>query len=536
MITAAFTLDIGGFLSSLNKAKNALAQTFGGAAGGPASIAIAGVGTAFAGAATAIAAASKGMYDAMKEGQSLELLKDKTGVGVESLMTLKTAFIQAGLGADQVESSLAILQEKLVTSVQLGGEAAYEFKRLGLSAESLSKMSADKAMEKVSAALGNVKNSAEQAKLANDLLGVSGNKMAGIFMGGGIQQAQETLGQSAKLMAQNSGLFNAVAGLLESGSIKLQAFFIGMASEVSPSLIQVLQDLNSLDFTPVGVQLGKIVGFVYESFSNGKLAEAIAYGISYGIKKALNSAFSVMEKIITGTLAWIWAAIKAIFSKDYIMASFMGILGIAQQFMGILFSGMGDLLNYISAGLSKIPILGKQMPLTTGITKAAGDLLSNMGRGFTYRGLTNIESGDKLKEKIDEKIAKEVENAYDYAGGREYFKMTPQDFGLEALFNDLIESLKNRNKKTRAAFSSPEPQENQPAPMQRYFIEPIASELQKIGGGGGFAGASNFNVENPLLDQARQQKAAQDRSNEILLQIAANTGNWSGKEVQALLK
>jgi hypothetical protein len=533
MITAAFTLDIGGFLSSLNKAKNALAASMGGGAAG---VAIAGVGVAFGAAAAAVGLAAKGMYGAMDEGRALENLKEKTGVGVARLMVLKAAFEQAGIGADQVESSIGTLQEKLVTAAQVGGEAGYAFLRLGLSARELSTTSADAAMEKVSAALSKVSNSAERAKLANELLGVSGNKLASIFVGGGIERAQETLGNSAELMAKNSGLFSAVVSLLDSASLKLQAIFVGMASEVAPSLIQVLEDLNSLDFTEVGVQLGKIVGFVYESFSNGKIAELLFYGISYGIKKGLNSAFNWMEKMLTGLFAWIAASFESIFSADYITASFMGILGIAQQFMAILFSGMANLMNYLAEGISKIPVLGKQLPATTGGIKEISKMLSEIGTGFTERSSSNITMGNALKEKIDKKIAQEVSDAYDYAGDSKYFSMTKQDFGLEETFKGLAKSLKKRNERTRLGYSGAQPGENQPPPMQRFFIAPIASALQQIGGGGGFTRVSNMTGGDPLLEQARAQKSAQDQTNQLLVQIAANTGNWSGKEVQSLLK
>jgi len=533
MITAAITLDIGGFLSSLNKAKNALAASMG---GGPAAIAITGVGAAFGAAATAVGLAAKGMYGAMEEGRALENLKEKTGVGVARLMVLKTAFEQVGIGADQVEASIGILQEKLVTAAQVGGEAGYAFLRLGLSARELSTMSTDVAMEKVSTALGKVSNSAERAKLANELLGVSGNKLASIFVGGGIERAQQTLGNSAELMAKNSGLFSTVVGLLNSASIKLQAIFVGMSSEIAPSLVQVLEDLNSLDFTNVGIQLGKIVGFVYEAFANDKIADMFFWGILSGIVNGLNAAFNQMEKIMSGTFAWIWNAFKTIFSKDYITASFMGILGVAQQFIGVIFSGIANLIKSLSEGISKIPILGKQLPVTTGGLKFLSEMLSDTGTGFTERGVSNIGMADTLKEKIDKKIAEQVDASYDIGGGKKRFSITKPDFGFEKIFDDLMESLKKRNKATQLAYSGAQPGENQPPPMQRFFIAPIASALQQIGGGGGFTRVSDMPGGDPLLDQARQQKAAQDQTNQLLVQIAANTGNWSGKEVQPLLK
>jgi len=533
MITAAFTLDIGGFLSSLNKAKNALASTVGGSAGGAAGMAITGIGTAFAAVASVIAVAAKGMNDSIQEGQGLERLKDQTGVGVQKLMTLKTAFMQAGIGADQVGSTLTDLQSKITTAATVGGEAGYAFLRLGLSARELSTMSTDKAMEKVSNALGKVSNSAERTKLATELLGASGNKLATIFTGGGLEKASQTLGKQAEVMAQNSGMFDYMAGLLNSAGTKVAGFFTGMASEIAPGFIEILDAMNALDFTELGQQIGSIVSLIFTAFSQGKLGDLALSALMYAFEVSVNFLYKILGSVFSGLIGHLVSSFTMLMSPEF-WAGWGNVLLAIVQRVWIFFE---TALNGLIGAVAKIPGLGSlEKDYNKGkqtIAKQRAELVETEKKDGTGFG----GGFSKLKNVFLDGLGTTIESFKEgFKNTENIYNTTASQNELMSIFDPLKTATESKNKKIRQSYTSVSEPDQQAPIAQRYFIAPIASALQQIGGGGGFAAASNFNVENPLLDQARQQKAAQDRSNEILLQIASNTGNWSGKEVQALLK
>ena len=107
---AALKMDVSGFTSGINKATSgisSLAATVKGLA------VVEYGGRALSAMADAVGAAFRGMYGAMEAGGALVDLSEQTGLAVDKLMVLKTAFAQAGMGSEEVQPVINKMQKAI---------------------------------------------------------------------------------------------------------------------------------------------------------------------------------------------------------------------------------------------------------------------------------------------------------------------------------------------------------------------------------------------------------------------------------------
>lgn len=225
--------------------------------GKPEMFAAAGVAmTAVAAAMTVVTTAAHGMYSAMEAGGALVDLSAQTGVAIDKLMVLQTAFSQAGLGADGVQPVIAKMQKSIMDAASGSVEASKKFSDLGINLYELQGLSADEQLQRIGSAINDIKDPTRKSAAAMDVFGKSGAKMLSLFSAGGLDDAADNLGQQARLMRENAGIFDRTTDVLGTAGSKIQGLFVGMASEVIPQLITGIDELNKIDLSGIGASLG----------------------------------------------------------------------------------------------------------------------------------------------------------------------------------------------------------------------------------------------------------------------------------------
>jgi hypothetical protein len=415
MITAALGLNISDFTSKLNQAGSKLKEFSTSSAGGfgKVSIAFGAVAAAVGAAGAVVGGAAMGMWKAMSEGGALVDLSEQTGVGIEKLMQLKIAFEQAGMSADDLQPVINKLQKAIVGAASGSGPAAAALQELGLSAQELGTMGAEGQLAAVGDAISKIENPTQKAAVAMELFGKSGGKMLALFASGGLDAAAEALGQQGKIMAANAGVFDKVTDTLGTAAIKLQGFFVGMASAIAPELLRAVEEFNKIDLSQIGVQIGEAVAVVLNAFNTGQLGELVSLSLLYGFSVAVNGLYDLMDKAFTAVVATLWEGFALIVSPTYWAGVGLTLFGIAQQFGALLTDAASSMVRMIGDLLAKIPAVGKSLKATADATAAGID---KMGEGFTARGEANVAAGQQMREARAGEIGANIAQAVEYAG------------------------------------------------------------------------------------------------------------------------
>lgn len=244
----------------------------------------------------ALTAAARGFYGAMEAGGALVDLSGQTGIAIDKLMELQMAFEQAGMSASDVQPVVAKLQKNISEAATGNVDAANKFKMMGLAIKDLEGMSADQQLAAVGEAIGKIENPAQRAAMSMEVFGKSGAKLLSVFSAGGLEDVQENLGDQAALMAENAGLFDRASDVLGTAGSKMQGLFVGMASAVVPQIIEVVNQLNSIDLSGIGKAFGDAISFWINYFKNFGTEGAIIYNtLKLAFMQAVNSLNEALQ-------------------------------------------------------------------------------------------------------------------------------------------------------------------------------------------------------------------------------------------------
>lgn len=114
------------------------------------------------------------------QSEAIDLLAktaDGLGITTEKLQALQHVGELTGSTAEEINKSLARMERRLGEVARIGGAGALALDDLGISIDEIIKMTPDKQLEALSAALVGVENQAVKASIANDIFGRSGLKM-----------------------------------------------------------------------------------------------------------------------------------------------------------------------------------------------------------------------------------------------------------------------------------------------------------------------------------------------------------------------
>jgi len=240
MITASLGLDWSNFQSGIQGAMSSMRMLGGGA-------------SIFG----ALTVAAKGFYDAIQLGDDLVDLNAQTGVAIDKLMELQMAFDLNGMKAEQVQPVLSKMQRMIADAGSGSAEAAAKFAMMGISIADIQGLNADEQLMKIGEAITEIQNPAQRSAMAMEIFGKSGAKLLSVFAAGGMEEVRKVLGNQEALLLENAGVFGKASDILGLTGNKIRGFFVGMASEIVPPLMGLLEKSSTLDFTGLGSELGK---------------------------------------------------------------------------------------------------------------------------------------------------------------------------------------------------------------------------------------------------------------------------------------
>lgn len=170
--------DSSKFNSSVASA-TAQARSFGNSA--TASFAKAGAALAGLAFAASLYLVAKNFEEATDRIGKLNDEADKLGIAVEQLQSLSFAAGKAGVSAEALQNSFAVMQRNIGKALEGTKSQVEAFNKLGLSAESLSKLSIDQQFRQIAAALKEVDNATVRATLSQEIFGRGGKELGGFI-------------------------------------------------------------------------------------------------------------------------------------------------------------------------------------------------------------------------------------------------------------------------------------------------------------------------------------------------------------------
>jgi hypothetical protein len=351
-----------------------------------------------------------------------------------------------------------------------------------------------------------------------DIFGKSGGKMLALFAAGGLGGAQEALGGQAQLMAQNAAYFDEITDKLGTAALKVQGFFVGMASEVVPYFLEAADALQKLDFSKIGADIGNSFAVIIELFKSNQLGDAFVVGMQIAALKIANIITSFLTKaIVTAIAPFLMLAEPGFWSGmlSALQSGFMSIIGVLQI-------GVGEAIKTIGGALGQIPGM-----------KGAGAAVTAVGAGIVDMGELNLEDAQARADKSGQNFAEAVSNAGEMALGMfENIDLEPFGNEISALTEELTGMFQGAKENVAAARAKLPPVETEkgggtgltvtpPAGKVQSF-EAITSSMARIGGGGLTAGVS-FTV-SPMVDQQKVTNGLLKQQNELMLRQQQSSG------------
>jgi phage-related protein len=259
------------------------------------------IALAAAGAASAyvsIRTITNGIRDIAKLGSDLSDLAARSNISVRNLVVMRQAFDDAGVGADRVSQSVALMQRQLAEAATSGsGPAADAISRLGLNLNELLAMSPDEQFRLLAERIGSVEDPALRTGIAMDIFGRSGNDLVTLFKdAGAFEQAEKRLGALPEVLARNANTLDAISDSLANLPNRARQFFAGVADQLGGFLRTVLEGIERLDLTRLGQQVGAFLKVAIEQWRAGRFAEFISLTVEAGFEMGINLAKAQFEK------------------------------------------------------------------------------------------------------------------------------------------------------------------------------------------------------------------------------------------------
>ena len=477
-----------------------------------------GAAAAFQVGANVVQGAAERMYEAMSQGGELVDLSDRTGLAIDKLMELQVAFDQAGIGAAEVGPLVNKMQNAIADAAAGSATGQKTFADLGLSLEELGTMDAAGQMDAIGQSIAAIEDPVRRTQASMDIFGKSGGKMLALFAADGLGDAQEALGGQAQLMAQNAAYFDQITDKLGAAALKVQGFFVGMASALVPDLMAAADAINGIKLDQIGVQIGNSFAVIIDLFKSNQLGDAFVIGMQIAALKVGNIISNFLTKaIITAVAPFLMLAEPSFWSGmlSALQSGFMSIIGVLQI-------GVGEAIKTIGGALGQIPGM-----------KGAGAAVSAVGAGIVDMGELNLEDAQARADKAKQNLAEAVSNAGEIALGMiENIDMEPFGNEISALTEQLSGMLQGAKENVAAARAKLPPVETEkgggagltvtpPAGKVQSF-EAITSSMARIGGGGLTAGMS-FTV-SPMVDQQKVTNGLLKQQNELLLRQGQTSG------------
>jgi hypothetical protein len=434
-LAATMSLNAAPFTSGLAQARAGMAGLAQGIGGALAPLA------ALAGVGLSIGGAFAGLKNAFDLGGQFSDLSLRTGETVSNLNVLRQVFEDTGIGADSVGSTISLMQ-KALTGVNESGQPTNDmFKRLGLSIEALKGMSATDQLNTIGAAIRDLKNPAEQTGAAMGIFGKSGAAMKQLFLDPtAFEVARRSLGSMPAVLQKNAALFDKISDTIGHFKTKMQGLFVGIGDQLAPSLAPVLEQIDKIDFTKIGQQIGGIMAIMAQAFKDGGLSELLALSLKIGIGEGANFLMATLNGAVTSLMMSladpsVWKGIGKVILGVFTELG-AGLINIFTKPLTILQAGMDFIVQQLSEKMLKIlpfdklpghqsfhaesfsSLLAAREKNGTFLTNTAGDA-KNLGTQFIQEGLAAVRAGSPAVKDAFQIGFADMRNAIDMSGAKE---------------------------------------------------------------------------------------------------------------------
>lgn len=241
----------------------------------------------------------------MEAADTLAKTADRIGTTTQSLAGLRHGAALAGVENAKLDTSLEKLNINLSKAVTGTGATAEAIDLLGLSADRLAKMSTDEAIYEIADAMVDVENTADRARIAQDLFGRSGLDMINMLAGGSeaLKEAAEEADafgtaisrvDAAKIEAANDAMYRAkqaVEGIGMSIAVELSPYiehatnlFVNAAKEANGWRDEILSAIESI-VMGIGYMLDVINGIQFAWYAAQLAFSTMAEIVMKGIEK-----------------------------------------------------------------------------------------------------------------------------------------------------------------------------------------------------------------------------------------------------------
>jgi hypothetical protein len=478
----------------------------------------------FAGAFLAIRAAAGVVtagFDHFKQaldvGGQLNDLSANTGVAVGDLVVLQQEFANAGKSAEDIGPVFG----KMAKTLQ-GGSADDTIKKLGINLEELKMKTPAEQFRTLGAAINAVQDPSQKAAASMEIFGRSGAELLSLFSSDGFGEAAAQVGSQAQILAKDAALFDDVGDKLALTGVKVRGFWVGVAEKVAPVLKPLLDKFASLDLASWGQKAGEAVAFIVQAFADGKVGDILFTSAKIAFANAVNFLAGALMAVAQALWQALVESIKnaiTIFeiltTADFWVGMGTALIGIAQGFIALLLEGVAKLLDY----LKDVPLVGDK--IGDGAQK-----IRETAQGFRDAGQEQRDTGVDLLAPSVDKATQRVRDAFagigqafseGYDKGHSLIDTSDWQQHLDEAIGGVMQRVQSVSEQSRA---DTKPRKESAGAFDEGLDtkkKPVASALQRIGGGGGVArhdpDAADRRKQLRLLEQIRDavKQKPQDR-------------------------
>lgn len=255
------------------------------------------LGGAIAGAA-GLGSLAVAAVNTAKLGGELSDLSARTGIGAKSLITLRQAFADTGVGADAVGKYVNKLQQALVHAAEGGGETAQAFASLGLNAQELSTLAPEDQFARIGAAVAKVEDPARRAAAVLSIFGKGAGDLLPLFAeDGALDNAAKVLGTMPAILARNVPVLDHIADVFDRLPQKATQLFAGIYDQLGPTVSSLLDAFESIDFTPIGQRIGAFIGVAIDELRAGRFGEFLGDVVQAGFELGIEGGMKLFSKL-----------------------------------------------------------------------------------------------------------------------------------------------------------------------------------------------------------------------------------------------
>lgn len=259
-----------------------------------------------AGAQQAFASITRGIKEALDTGGSLADLMARTGAAGGGLVILEQMFANVGVAAEQAGPQLNRMQKALAGVNEDGEPTSKAFAKIGLSIGALMQMDPVQAFLEIGKAIAEIPDPAKRAEAAISIFGKSGGALLGVFTDGGAwNTAKDQVGGLAATMEEGAASMDAASDSIGALHLKAKQLYAGLAVELLPTLTEILDKVETMDLSAAGTKIGNLAEGVT------KLGKGLAFvakftpafQIGKGIEHVANNGGNLTDEEQAATIA-----------------------------------------------------------------------------------------------------------------------------------------------------------------------------------------------------------------------------------------